>query len=300
MKLAEAPYPRDTRAKGWRFELDYEKIEQSDTWSLATSMAFDGLPLARPLLLAMWYAAWKQVPCGSLPSDDALIAASIGIPQSIFAEYRTILMRGWWAADDGRMYHETLTQRVLEMLSSKDAERARKADWRARKSRDVQRDTCGTDAVVTPESHGSDDTGTGTGTIEEISTPSGSRAPRKRKPHLERPDSVDAQVWGDWLQLRAKKRAPVTATVLAGASSEAEKAGIPLEAFLRIWCTRGSQGLEADWLKASERAVGMSFDQQRVAEKRNEVAKWTGGLLGKTHPENVIDMEDANAQKRLG
>lgn len=30
-----APYPSDTRPKGWRFELDYERIEASDTWALA-------------------------------------------------------------------------------------------------------------------------------------------------------------------------------------------------------------------------------------------------------------------------
>lgn len=30
-----APYPCDTRAKGWRFELDHERIRQSDTWALA-------------------------------------------------------------------------------------------------------------------------------------------------------------------------------------------------------------------------------------------------------------------------
>ncbi|MFM2287424.1 MAG: hypothetical protein RL684_567, partial [Pseudomonadota bacterium] len=53
-----APYQADTRAKGWRFELDYEQIEQSSTWSSAMTLALEGLPLARPFLLAMWYAAW--------------------------------------------------------------------------------------------------------------------------------------------------------------------------------------------------------------------------------------------------
>lgn len=67
-----------------------------------------------------------------------------------------------------------------------------------------------------------------------------------------RPPEVSEQVWSDWLQLRKAKKAPVTETVLSSASAEASKAGITLEAFLRIWCARGSQGLEAGWLKASE------------------------------------------------
>lgn len=81
------------------------------------------------------------------------------------------------------------------------------------------------------------------------------RAPRKRSaPALppDCPDGVDAQVWSDWLTLRKKKNAPVTETVLSEAGKEATKAGLDLEAFLRIWCARGSQGLSADWLKPNE------------------------------------------------
>lgn len=69
-----------------------------------------------------------------------------------------------------------------------------------------------------------------------------------------RPDDVSEQVWEDWLQLRKKKSAPVTATVLSEAIAEAAKAGLPLERFLSVWCARGSQGLQAEWLKPHERA----------------------------------------------
>lgn len=69
-----------------------------------------------------------------------------------------------------------------------------------------------------------------------------------------RPDEVSEQVWADWLSLRKAKKAPVTPTVLRNALSEATKAGLPLERFLEIWCLRGSQGLQADWLKPNERA----------------------------------------------
>ena len=82
-------------------------------------------------------------------------------------------------------------------------------------------------------------------------------APRKRSTPaapLQCPPDVDAQVWADWLALRKAKKAPVTATVLKGAQVEAGKAGMSLEAFLVVWCRRGSQGLEAAWLKPEERA----------------------------------------------
>jgi uncharacterized protein YdaU (DUF1376 family) len=77
------------------------------------------------------------------------------------------------------------------------------------------------------------------------------RAPRSATPS--KPDDVSEQVWSDWCQLRKTKRAPVTSTVIREATIEAEKAGLTLERFLTIWCARGSQGLQADWLKPHER-----------------------------------------------
>lgn len=81
--------------------------------------------------------------------------------------------------------------------------------------------------------------------------------PRKRSappPSVVKPDDVDPQTWADWCQLRKAKRATVSLTVIDGARDEAAKAGMSLEPFLKIWCRRGSQGLEASWLKPDERS----------------------------------------------
>lgn len=168
-----APYPATTRAKGWRFELDLEQVMQSDTWALAK-------PDVRPWLLMLWTTAWQQVPCGSMPGDDELIVARLGIDHDVFARCKRVLLRGWWLADDGRLYHPTITQRVLDMLGRKDAERQRKADYRARMEAERKLAEAnaearmshgtdmgmshGTDEGQTRESGGSDATGTGTGT----------------------------------------------------------------------------------------------------------------------------------------
>lgn len=87
---------------------------------------------------------------------------------------------------------------------------------------------------------------------EEAQAPS-----RKRdsSPPPARPEDVEPQTWGDWLVLRRAKKAPVSETVISGARAEAAKAGMPLDAFLRVWCTRGSQGLQADWLSQHERTA---------------------------------------------
>lgn len=77
------------------------------------------------------------------------------------------------------------------------------------------------------------------------------RKPRESR-QLPPPDDVDAQIWNDWLELRKTKKSAVTDTVVRMARKEAEKARMSLQAFLEIWCVRGSQGLKAEWLKASD------------------------------------------------
>lgn len=167
-----APYPADTKAKGWRFELDLEQVMQSDTWALA-------LPDQRPWLFMLWTTAWQQTPCGSMPSDLKLICARLGMSAKQFEKSKEVILRGWWLADDGRLYHDTIASRVQDMLNRKNGERQRKAEYRAKKEMeerlrdanaqtrdglDVPHLSHGTDTGPTWESHGSDATGTGTGT----------------------------------------------------------------------------------------------------------------------------------------
>ncbi|KAG1246328.1 hypothetical protein G6F68_014689 [Rhizopus microsporus] len=81
--------------------------------------------------------AWAQTPCGSLPQDNELIAARIGMPLDQFQAAKPRLLRGWWLADDGRLYHDTLAERVLEMIERRDGERNRKAEYRDRKKAEL-------------------------------------------------------------------------------------------------------------------------------------------------------------------
>jgi uncharacterized protein YdaU (DUF1376 family) len=99
----------------------------------------------------------------------------------------------------------------------------------------------------------------------------GGEAPRKRSTPaaIECPADVDQQTWADWLALRKAKRAPVTETVVCGARSESVKAGMTLDAFLQVWCRRGSQGLEAGWLKPNERVAAATTGRHSGFELKN-------------------------------
>jgi uncharacterized protein YdaU (DUF1376 family) len=99
---------------------------------------------------------------------------------------------------------------------------------------------------------------------------------------LPRPDGVSEQVWNDWLALRKAKKAPVTATTLDEATSEAGKAGMTLNAFLREWCVRGSQGLKADWLRPN--GVPQRPTTHQSTAERNAEAKRLLGFASEELP----------------
>ena len=89
------------------------------------------------------------------------------------------------------------------------------------------------------------------------------------------PPDVEQQVWDDWKQLRKAKKAPVTETVVNSARKEASKAGMSFSDFLTVWCARGSQGLQADWLKPEEKNLSKTGQMnQRV------ISGLTRGLIG--------------------
>lgn len=314
------PYPADTRAKGWRFELDYERIEQSGTWGAAMAMAMEGLPLARPLLLAMWYAAWKQVPCGSLPSNDRELAGAIGIPTAVLAEYREVLLRGWWVADDGRLYHPTLTARVVEMMAKRRSDADRQALKRAREAASAP-DVPVIPKGVTPESRVTPngqacDTKVSHAEVQpESSTdhrppntpssPSAQKVPRKRAnppaEQIPRPDGVPEKLWADWQAVRKEKRAgPITETAWSGVQREAAKAGLSDANAVTACCEFSWVGFNAQWY--ADRTAGRSAQPasnvvvapawKRDVQHRQAVM--TGGILGKANDQpEVFDVTAA-------
>jgi uncharacterized protein YdaU (DUF1376 family) len=88
------------------------------------------------------------------------------------------------------------------------------------------------------------------------------------------PHDVSPQVWQDWLQLRKSKKASVTETVVKGARAEAGKLNWTLDQFLIEWCTRGSQGLKAEWITEKQNLTKTGQMNQTV------MSGLTRGLIG--------------------
>jgi hypothetical protein len=272
-----APVPCDTQAKGWRFELDMEQVRQSDTWALAS-------PAARPWLLMLWAVAWEQKPCGSLPDDDELIAARIGMDLDTFAGMKRVLLRGWWLADDGRLYHDTIVERVQAMLAKKEKDRQRKAGWRARQAspshaedEPVTPESRGTDTSVTPESERSDDTkhqapSTSTSLRSEEGT-ARKRAPKFDPTSVVLPPWLSSDAWGRWCKDRAERKKPVTEEGAKGQIRKLEAymaEGFTPEEVIEHSIASGYQGLYAPARNRS---------QSRADEHARVVRELTGGLM---------------------
>ena len=146
--LPDPPYPGDTKSKGWRFELDYERCLGSDTWALCP-------PEIRPWLLMLWAESWRAVPAGTFSNDDEVIAARIGMPLNLFRAHREVLMRKWVLHSDGRLYHHVVTERVLSLIGYRSAEAMRKSAYRSRQRNqeptpNVPRDSRGIPPSATP------------------------------------------------------------------------------------------------------------------------------------------------------
>lgn len=106
---------------------------------------------------------------------------------------------------------------------------------------------------------------------------------------------VDPQVVADFKQLRKKKRAPITATAMEKIAKEAQKAGVSLEDALRVCCSRGWQGFEADWLaprSGGTSAGSANSDKFRVANLDHSSSRAAMEASMKRH--NIVVPEDGD------
>ena len=209
--------------------------------------------------------------------------------QQVLNEFFTETQTGWYhdrCEAEIEAYHANTSQKALAGKASAEAKRLKK-----------QRALNGESAAVEQPLNSVETEAQRNSTNHQPINQSTSqpKKERERSPAVSSPDDVATQVWADWLALRKAKKAPVTATVIARARYEAAKAGLTFEAFLVVWCARGSQGLEASWLKPHERGSPQQPTEtawQRSQRERVEEA--TGGLLSTRRHTKPVEFTDAD------
>jgi hypothetical protein len=228
--VEDPPYPA-VEAKGWKFEIDHDVIEQSDTWALTPQNL-------RPWLLMLWLQAWRQSPCGSLPNSDAVIAARIGMSLTEFIDNRDSLMRGWCECTDGRLYHQHITKLVFDMVAKrvKDSERVK-----AYRKKLIEKQSAKLDENATHDNNNvtryervtnndvtHDSTVVTTLTTDHLPLIKKKEVTKVTSKKILKPDDVDDQVWEDWLKHRKTKKAAVTETVLTQHRAQAALSSVTL------------------------------------------------------------------------
>lgn len=122
-ELPEPPYSGDVRATGWRPDLDINRVMKSETWGMASDEE-------RPWLLRIWIEPWQSIPVGSMPRDLDVFAHRIGCSRAYLDAHHDVLFRGWSLHSDGRLYHRTISEKILGLLAKRRAASARKAAYR--------------------------------------------------------------------------------------------------------------------------------------------------------------------------
>lgn len=111
------------------FMLNVERLLASELWALSTG---EELKAA----LGLWCRAWKQVPAGSLPNDERVLASFSGAA-SRWPKVRAMALHGFVKCSDGRLYHPVLCEdvrraadRQRQYRDKREADRERLAKWR--------------------------------------------------------------------------------------------------------------------------------------------------------------------------
>ena len=103
--------------------LDVVRLMDSDLFALATGDEFKAA-------VAAWCKSWLQIPAGSLPDDDRVLAHLTGAG-SRWRRLRAMALRGFVKCDDGRFYHPVVCEKVLEAWQMRLRQRERSAKGNA-------------------------------------------------------------------------------------------------------------------------------------------------------------------------
>jgi hypothetical protein len=103
--------------------VDIVRLFDSDIFALSTGDEFKAA-------FTLWGKAFLQVPAGSLPDDDRILAHLTGTGNR-WAKLRPMALRGWIKCSDGRLYHPVVTEKALEAWEGRMAMRSRTEAARA-------------------------------------------------------------------------------------------------------------------------------------------------------------------------
>lgn len=99
--------PQGVDLRGFAFTpVEFDRLFKSETWLLSTSAE-------KVAAITLWGRSWAQVPAGSLPNDDRMLA-HLSDAGPAWKKVKGMALRNWQLASDGRMYHPVVCEKALE------------------------------------------------------------------------------------------------------------------------------------------------------------------------------------------
>lgn len=86
--------------------VDVRRLLNSETWILGSAEE-------RAASMTLWLESWQQVPAGSIPANDKLLA-HLSLAGGKWTKIKENVLRGWVLCDDGRYYHPVVAEKALE------------------------------------------------------------------------------------------------------------------------------------------------------------------------------------------
>jgi len=101
-----------------------------------SDLAAEGHPEGCWYAVLLWAASWHQLPAGSLPDNDAVLARLCGLGRDLrtFRKHRADALRGFVVCSDGRLYHPVIAEQVVAAWKSKIEQRHRAECARVKKA----------------------------------------------------------------------------------------------------------------------------------------------------------------------
>lgn len=85
--------------------LAVQRLLTSETWILGTGDE-------RAAAITLWLESWHQIPSGSLPDNDRMLAHLSQARN--WKKVKAHALRGWITCSDGRLYHPVVAEKALE------------------------------------------------------------------------------------------------------------------------------------------------------------------------------------------
>lgn len=129
--------------------LDVVRLMDSDFFALSTGDEFKAG-------VSLWCKSWNQVPAGSLPDNDRVLA-HLSNSGKDWPNVKEMAMRGWVLCSDGRWYHPVVSEKAVTAWGKRIAQRERaEKRWKnkGKDSKDKENESHGNATASDNQCHG--------------------------------------------------------------------------------------------------------------------------------------------------